>query len=62
VLTHAGKINGFSTAIRRYPDDDACVIVLSNLESADAEKITHDLGAILFGVHYELPIAPGAIP
>jgi CubicO group peptidase (beta-lactamase class C family) len=62
VFTYSGKADGFSASIRRYPDDDACVIVLSNLESADAEKITHDLGAILFGVHYELPIAPGAIP
>jgi CubicO group peptidase (beta-lactamase class C family) len=55
VFAHAGKINGFSTAIRRYPDDDACVIVLSNLESVDAEKVAHDLGAILFDMHYELP-------
>jgi CubicO group peptidase (beta-lactamase class C family) len=53
VLMHAGRINGFSAAIRRYPDDDACVIVLGNVEDIDTEKISHDLGAILFDVHNE---------
>jgi CubicO group peptidase (beta-lactamase class C family) len=57
-LTYGGGINGFSTSIRRYPDDDSCIIVLSNLESVDAEKVGHDLGAILFGIHYELPMQP----
>jgi CubicO group peptidase (beta-lactamase class C family) len=52
VYAYAGRINGFSTSIRRYPDDNVCVIVLSNLESVNAEKISHDLGAILFDVHY----------
>ncbi len=61
VLTYSGKSNGFASSIRRYPDDDACVIVLSNLESVNAERMTHDLGAILFGMHYELPIAPRAV-
>jgi CubicO group peptidase (beta-lactamase class C family) len=56
VLVYAGSINGFSAAIRRYPDDDACVIVLGNLENIDAEKISHDLGAILFDVRYAPPV------
>ena len=55
-LVYAGRINGFSAAIRRYPDDDACIIVLGNLENIDAEKISHDLGAILFDVHYAPPM------
>jgi D-alanyl-D-alanine carboxypeptidase len=56
VLVYAGRINGFSAAIRRYPDDDACVIVLGNLENIDAEKISHDLGAILFDAHHAPPV------
>jgi CubicO group peptidase (beta-lactamase class C family) len=56
VLMHAGRINGFSAAIRRYPDDDACVIVLGNVEDIDTEKISHDLGAILFDVHNGPPM------
>jgi CubicO group peptidase (beta-lactamase class C family) len=55
-LMSAGRINGFSASIRRYPDDNACVIVLGNLENIDAEKISHDLGAILFDVHYKRPM------
>jgi len=56
VLMSAGRINGFSASIRRYLDDDACVIVLGNLESIDAEKISHDLGAILFDVPLKPPM------
>jgi CubicO group peptidase (beta-lactamase class C family) len=47
-LTRGGRVNGFSASIRRYPDDHACVIVLSNLESSDAERISHDLATILW--------------
>jgi CubicO group peptidase (beta-lactamase class C family) len=58
VLMSAGRINGFSVSIRRYPDDDACVIVLGNLESADAEKVSHQLGAILFDTRHEVAAQP----
>ncbi len=60
-VIYGGGINGFSASIRRYPDDDGCVIVLSNLQSVDAEKVSHDLGAILFGTHYELSTRPHSI-
>ena len=59
---YSGRTTGFSSAIRRYPDDDACVIVLSNLESIDSEKISHDLAAIVFGEHYELPREKASAP
>jgi CubicO group peptidase (beta-lactamase class C family) len=60
-LMSAGRINGFSASIRRYPDDDACVIVLGNLENIDAEKISRDLGAILFDVHHKTPMDRHAV-
>ena len=60
-LMYAGRINGFSASIRRYPDDDACVIVLGNLENVDTEKISHDLGAILFDVRNGPPMDHPAI-
>lgn len=47
-LTRGGRVNGFSASIRRYPDDDACVIVLSNLENSDTERISHALAGILW--------------
>jgi CubicO group peptidase (beta-lactamase class C family) len=55
LITQGGGINILSASIRRYPDDDACIIVLSNLENADAGRIGHDLAAILFGQQYEFP-------
>lgn len=54
-ISHSGGINGFVTNISRYPDDDACIIVLSNLEAAHMGKINRDLAAILFSKPYELP-------
>lgn len=54
-IGHGGGINGFSTDISRYPDDKACVIVLSNLESANAGRVSRDLAAILFGEPYQIP-------
>src|SRR5260370_36014138 len=48
-ISHGGGINGFSTFIGRYPDDDAVVIVLSNNERANAGAIANGLGSILFG-------------
>lgn len=54
-LSHSGGINGFSTNISRYPDDDACIIVLSNLETASVRKISRDLAAILFSQPYKVP-------
>lgn len=47
-MSHGGGIFGFSTFISRYPDDNACAIVLSNLEDAASEEISHDLEAMLF--------------
>jgi len=45
----------FATHFARYPGDRACVIVLSNLESAPAGRISDALAAILFGKPYDEP-------
>lgn len=55
VITHGGGINGFRTNIARYVDDDVCIVVLSNIETAPVEKISMDLAAIVFGEEYEVP-------
>ena len=54
-LSHGGGINGFSTYISRFVDDDVCIIVLSNLEFAPTEKINTNLAALLFGEEAEWP-------
>lgn len=61
VITHGGGVNGFRTNIARYVDDDVCIIVLSNIETAPVDKISMDLAAILFGEEYEMPIERVAI-
>ncbi len=56
LLGHNGRIDGFSTDFSRYPDDNTCVIVLSNLDSGShATPISRDVAAILFGIPYEIP-------
>lgn len=56
-IQHAGGIDGFSTAILRFPEEDACVAVLSNVESAfyGAFGIAEDLSAILFHQDVDMP-------
>jgi CubicO group peptidase (beta-lactamase class C family) len=52
---HGGGINGFSTYIGRFPDDDAVVIVLSNNEGANAVVLANALAGTLFGAEVKLP-------
>lgn len=54
-IGHGGGINGFSTYIARFPDDDAVVIVLSNVESGNATAVARGLAGILFGEKVEMP-------
>ena len=54
-IGHNGGINGFSTVITRYPDEDAVVIVLSNVENGDAGGVSSRLTSALFGEKVELP-------
>ena len=58
-LQHAGGIDGFQTAIMRFPEEDACVAVLSNVESAffSSFGIAESLSAILFHEEVEFPRA-----
>jgi CubicO group peptidase (beta-lactamase class C family) len=48
-ISHPGLIDGFATYLARYPDDRVTVIVLSNLDSADATGIGDYLASLVFG-------------
>jgi CubicO group peptidase (beta-lactamase class C family) len=48
-ISHPGLIDGFATYIARYPDDQVTVIVLGNLDSADAVGIGDYLASLVFG-------------
>ena len=54
-MGHGGGINGFSTYISRFPDDDAVVIVLSNNDRANTGGVSSALAGTLFGAKVDLP-------
>lgn len=54
-IGHGGGINGFSTYIARFPEDDAAVIVLSNNERANSGALAGALAGVLFGAKVDLP-------
>ena len=59
LLYHGGGIDGFSTRIARYPNEQVSIIVFSNIEAsvlpAPVVSIANDLAAILFAEPYNLP-------
>ena len=54
VVSHGGGIHGFITEISRVPEDDVCVILLSNA-SDPLGGISKNIFAILYGKEYVLP-------
>ena len=55
-ISHGGGINGFTTQISRYPDDDMCIVVLNNMGGPATGAIARDVAAIVFGEKYTLPV------
>lgn len=55
VHTHDGGINGFSTVILRFPEDNLVSIVLSNNSSPATGRIGHDMAAIFLGEKVDMP-------
>jgi len=53
---HSGGANGYVADFLRFPEEGACVVVLSNFAFAPAGRIATDLAAILFGEPYEQPV------
>lgn len=49
IIRADGRSFGFSTSLARYPNEKVTIIVLSNLETAGADKIADALAAIIFG-------------
>jgi CubicO group peptidase (beta-lactamase class C family)/uncharacterized protein YneR len=52
---HGGGIHGFITNISRVPEDDICIILLSNASSQSLGDITKSIYAILYNKSYTLP-------
>jgi CubicO group peptidase (beta-lactamase class C family) len=58
----SGSSPGFKAHFERFIDDDACVIVLSNLYIAAATPIARDIAALLWEPHPALPPVPRPAP
>lgn len=55
LIWHNGMVNGFRACIKRFVDDDVCIVVLANCEASPVEEIARGLAAILFGEKYSVP-------
>ncbi|MCB0279608.1 MAG: beta-lactamase family protein [Calditrichaeota bacterium] len=56
-----GRFSGFAANISRYPQRNACVIVLSNLMTINPQLIADNLAAILFGQDVIAPMERKAV-
>jgi CubicO group peptidase (beta-lactamase class C family) len=45
---HGGEVPGFLSQIRRYPDDDVTIIVISNKQTADLNYVVRGIEEIIF--------------
>jgi CubicO group peptidase (beta-lactamase class C family) len=49
VIQHGGSINGFSSRLAYFPDDEVSSIALSNLRGSGADSVVEKLGALAHG-------------
>lgn len=54
-VSHSGGIHGFTSNFSRLPQDDVCIILLSNSSSIVLGEITNSIYAILYHQPYQLP-------
>ncbi len=54
--SHSGGANGYVANLLRFPDDDACVVVLSNYAFAPVTRIANDLAAVLLGREHRVSV------
>jgi len=54
-MFHTGGIQGFSTVMNRFPDDDMCIVVLKNVDSQMLFSANKVIRCVMFGEKYALP-------
>jgi CubicO group peptidase (beta-lactamase class C family) len=52
---HGGGIHGYVTNESRVPEDDICIVLLSNASDKSLEEITKNIYAVLYNKEYKLP-------
>lgn len=58
---HTGGIEGFSTAINRFPDDKLTIIILKNNDNQNLLNANRLARSVMFDVPFELPVERKAI-
>lgn len=58
---HGGAVRGFTSHFRRYPDDDACIILLANTDAVPLRPLAEVLESILFNRPSKHPPPPQVI-
>ncbi|MBC7511198.1 MAG: serine hydrolase [Ferruginibacter sp.] len=54
-VSHSGGIHGFTTNISRVPENDVCIILLSNASDGTLGDITEAIFNVLYNKPYKLP-------
>lgn len=55
MIAHSGEIDGFTSNISRFINDDISIIILSNFEQSPINRINIDLISMVFGKKYTIP-------
>ncbi|EJF99033.1 beta-lactamase [Flavobacterium sp. F52] len=55
LVHHSGDIWGFKSEFARVPEDDICIVMLSNIEDEELHGITIKILSILYGLPYQMP-------
>jgi CubicO group peptidase (beta-lactamase class C family) len=58
MVSHSGAISGFGSNFARIPEDDVCIVLLSNKSAStfDVMHITDKLLAVLYHAPYSIPV------
>jgi CubicO group peptidase (beta-lactamase class C family) len=48
VQSHGGRVRGFVSELRRYPNEDGCLFLLSNRDDAPVQEVASAIEALLF--------------
>jgi len=58
MVSHSGSISGFGSNFARIPEDDICIVLLSNKSGAtfDVMHVTDKLLAVLYNKPYSIPV------
>lgn len=62
MIFHGGRIEGFSTSIQRFPEQDLCIIILKNVDNQTYFSAKETATMIMFNDPFELPVEHVEIP